>query len=86
MNRLETTALLLGGKQSAFDPAPTASAGLPVTPAKNLQMSSGARWLESPAPILKSMKMGAEARYTIFRPWCSESGAEMMGPNPRPKV
>lgn len=30
--------------------------------------------------------MGAEIKYTSFRPYFSDSGAEMMGPKPRPSV
>jgi hypothetical protein len=85
-NILVTTALCLGRNRSAFVPAPTANAGLPVRPARNRHMMSDARLLENPAPSVKSMNMGEDVMYTILRPCFSLNGAEMMGPKPRPSV
>lgn len=85
-NTLVTTALCRGENKSAFVPAPTANAGLPVKPAKNRHTIKLAKWFENPAPSVKSINMGADTRYTIFRPYFSESGAEKMGPKPRPRV
>lgn len=85
-NRLETTARCLGGNRSAIVPAPTASAALPVLPAKKRHTINDPKLLEKPEPSVKSINIGADARYIIFRPCCSDSGALTMGPKPRPKV
>lgn len=66
--------------------SPTARAGLPVNPASNLQNRKLPKDCENPAPSVKSMNMGAEIKYTSFRPYRSDSGAERIGPNPRPSV
>lgn len=66
--------------------APTARAGLPVKPAKSLHTKKLPKLLESPAPSVKSMNIGADNRYTSFRPAHSDSGAEMTGPTARPSV
>ena len=60
--QLDTTALTLNTNRSATVPAPTASAGLPVIPAKKRHTMNGARLFEKPAPRVKSMKSGAETR------------------------
>lgn len=56
------------GNRSAFVPAPTASAGLPVNPARNRQIARLPNELENPAPSVKSMKIGPDTMYTIRRP------------------
>jgi hypothetical protein len=36
--------------------------------------------------MVNSMNIGAEIKYTSFRPYLSDSGAEMTGPKPSPSV
>jgi hypothetical protein len=66
--------------------SPTANAGLPVNPAKSLHTKKLPKLLESPAPRVNSMNIGADTRYTGLRPNLSDNGAEMTGPKARPSV
>ena len=67
-------------------PAPTASAGLPVRPAKKRHTMRLAKLLLNPAPSVKRMNTGDERRYTIFLPYFSLIGAEKTGPKASPMV
>lgn len=67
---------------SATVPAPTANAGENIIPAKNRRIHNVQIFCENPAPMVKSAPRGGEIRYTIRRPYVSESGAARIGPNP----
>jgi len=75
---------VLRSQMSTNEPAETASAGPPKIPASVRQTASVAMFLAKPAPSVNSMNRGRLTKYTIFRPKTSDSGAENMGPRPRP--
>lgn len=85
-NKLIATARSFGRNTSTLVPPPTAKTGLPARPANNRHTQRLVNDLEKPAPRMKSMKIGADTKYTILRPWPSLSGAVRMGPIARPSV
>lgn len=85
-NALVVYALSLGGKVSAFVPAPTARTGLPVRPPRKRSASSDPKLFEKPAPIVRSRDTGSDTLYTIRRPLVSLMGAAIIGPQLNPNV
>jgi len=79
-------ALCLGGKRSAFVPAPTLSTVEPASPAKKRQTIKDANDLLKPPPRVKSMLVGKLTRYTICLPQVSLAGAAITGPNAKPST
>jgi hypothetical protein len=73
-----------GTYKSAFVPEPIARTGPDASPAKSLQMTKLAKDCERPDPSKNNMYTGDVTLYTIDRPYCSLSGAAIMGPSPRP--
>ncbi|KAI9769246.1 MAG: hypothetical protein M1840_004375 [Geoglossum simile] len=85
-NKLVATPLSLTAQRSALDPAPTASTGLPKTPANTLKASTPPQLFATPPPTTKTANTGIDIMYTIFLPYVSLSGAAITGPNARPRV
>lgn len=62
INIVVGAALCSGLLTSASVPAPIASAGANIRPAKNLKIQSDAMFCEKPAPIVKMAPRGADTR------------------------